>query len=86
MLGDPHQTLPYMLGDDQDDQQASFISGHDSQSELDFHDTSIPRDAHLTDPDLEVTMGLGNSERPRLPHTQTTRAGRRTKLPARYQD
>ena len=86
MLGDPDQTLPYMLGDDQDDQQASFISGHDSQSELDFHNTSTPRDAHLTDPDLEVTMGLGNSERPQLPHTQTTRAGRRTKLPARYQD
>ena len=82
MQGDPDQTLPYMLGDDQ-----GFSShlGYDSQSDTNSNQTFTSQDAHLTDPDSEVNMGF-TPERPQLPPTQTTRAGRKTKLPVRYQD
>ena len=83
MLGDPDQTLSYMLGDDRD---TIPLLGDDSLSDADLDDISMFLDADLADPDLEGNTGSETLKRPHLPPVQTTRAGRKTKLPARYLD
>ncbi|MCG8035188.1 MAG: DDE-type integrase/transposase/recombinase [Candidatus Thiodiazotropha taylori] len=75
MMGDPEETLPYMMGSDLDDSSSGEI---DSESDLD-----IVTD-HSGDPESELTTH--SPERSQLPPSRTTRAGRKTQLPARYKD
>lgn len=85
LLFDPDQTLPYMLGDDPDITLPML-----------FGDNSFPDDRHLVedtsgtanippgDSESDFDVEASNIHDPSEP--RTTRAGRKTKLPARFRD
>ena len=86
-LFDPGQTLPYTWGDDPGMTLPYLFGGQDSFSLLEDVDlvegssdlSNIPSGDSNPDPDEQLAGNI-------LSEPQTTRAGRKTKLPAKYRD
>ena len=84
-LFDPDQTLPYMLGDDPD-MTLPMLFGDNSFSD-DRHlveDTSGTANIPPGDSESDFDVEASNIHDPSEP--RPTRAGRKTKLPARFRD